>query len=189
MRARLLQQPLISGSAESLAVIGLFLAFGLGWGALEPLTPLEQRAGAFGANYPAPTVASDPQPSPSLWLVDGFNVLHTGLLHGRDRAEWWTAPQREALLSRVRQFDDPEVEIWVVFDGPHDADAEAGATAPRVHPVFAPSADAWLLARLRDQPDPASVTVVTADRAVADRARHRGARVVSPQEFLGRCRS
>ncbi len=182
MLARFLQQPLIGGSAESLAVIGLFLAFGLGWGGLEPL---DLWAGASGANYPAPTVVPDSQPSPSLWLVDGFNVLHVGILHGRDRAEWWTAPQREVLLSRVRQFDDPDVDIWVVFDGPHDA--YAGAPAPQVHPIFAPSADDWLLTRLRDQPDPASVAVVTADRAVADRARHRGARVVSPQEFLGRC--
>jgi rRNA-processing protein FCF1 len=54
-------------------------------------------------------------------------------------------------------------------------------------PVFAPSADDWLLARVREEDDPTRVVVVTADRKVAGRARQRGARVVSPRDFLERC--
>ncbi len=122
-----------------------------------------------------------------VWLVDGFNVLHAGLLHGRDRGPWWRARDRERLLERARGFDDPDAELWVVFDGGHPAPpAEDGATPP-VNLVFAPSADDWLLARVRAAPDPSRVAVVTRDRRLADRARHRGARVVSPRDFLARC--
>jgi uncharacterized protein YaiI (UPF0178 family) len=53
--------------------------------------------------------------------------------------------------------------------------------------VFAPSADDWILRELREASDPTAIVVVTADRQVADRARHRGARVVSPRAFLERC--
>ena len=73
----------------------------------------------------------------------------------------------------------------VVFDGPRPApEAEAGA-GPRV--VFAPDADAWLLARVGEAEDPSRLQVVTADRRLAARARHRGANVVAPNAFLRRC--
>ena len=54
---------------------------------------------------------------PTLWLVDGFNVLHAGLLAGRERGRWWNASQRERLLEVVAGFDDRGAEIVVVFDG------------------------------------------------------------------------
>jgi predicted RNA-binding protein with PIN domain len=141
------------------------------------------------AAYPRPAV-EDPNDEPSIWLLDGFNVLHAGLLGGRDRAEWWTETRRSELLERVGHFDDPRAEVWVVFDGPHpEAAAEdaVGLRAPAPRPVFAPSADEWLLARVRAAEDPGRVAVVTADRKLADRARHRGARVYSPRAFLDRC--
>jgi hypothetical protein len=84
-------------------------------------------------------------------------------------------------------FDDRSAEIWVVFDGPHPAnEAEAGAAlgGPRI--AFAHSADAWLLQRVRES-RAGEVAVVTADRPLAARARARGARVVSPRDFLARC--
>jgi len=134
--------------------------------------------------------------APTTWLVDGFNVLHAGILRGRDRREWWTEPRRLELLDRVSRFDGPCNELWVVFDGPRDAadasaapdssKAAAGEASP-MQAVFADSADDWLLARVRAAEDPASIAVVTADRAVASRARHRGAQVVSPRTFLARC--
>jgi hypothetical protein len=76
----------------------------------------------------------------------------------------------------------------VVFDGPRPLPAPAegeAAGAPRI--AFAPSADEWLLRRVREA-GPGAVAVVTADRRLADRARARGAQVVSPQAFLARCR-
>jgi hypothetical protein len=131
----------------------------------------------------------DADPAPRIWLVDGFNVVHTtgllGTVEGARRDLWWKAPIREALLERAAAFDDPRAEIWVVFDGPTPVpDDEADA---RVRQVFAPSADDWLLARVREAPEPDAVALVTADTRLADRARHRGVRIVSPIEFVRRC--
>ncbi len=131
-----------------------------------------------------------PGTDPAIWLVDGFNVLHAGLLRGRDRGRWWQASERRRLVELARRFDDPEAEVWVVFDGSHPP-AEEIEDAPeakeRVKVVFAPSADDWLLARLRGTPEPDRVVVVTRDRRLADRSRHRGARVATPREFLSHC--
>jgi hypothetical protein len=112
-------------------------------------------------------------------------VLHAGPLGGRDRSEWWTAPRRDELLEIAARFDDRSAEVWVVFDGPREADVRDDTRGP--HPVFAPSADAWLLERVRAADDPSRIAIVTADRKVADRARHRGARVYAPRDFLARC--
>jgi predicted RNA-binding protein with PIN domain len=165
---------LLAGVLQTgLAVAGV-LAFGLGWAGLAGL--------ARGGSY-TPGPMSDER-----WLVDGFNVLHAGVLRGNDRRGWWREEVRARLLARVAGFEDAAAELWVVFDGPGPGgDAERESQRPRV--VFAPSADEWLLAAVRDTPDPASVVVVTADRQLADRARHRGARIVSPRAFLARCSS
>ncbi len=192
IRAPLLRAPLLRGFAELASVILGFAGFGLGWAALEGVGPSD-------APYPRFSMereAGDPELSGELWLVDGFNVLHAGLLGGRDRSRWWTAPRRAELLARAAGFDDPAARVWVVFDGSR-AKAEQ-EEAPRLLSVFAPSADAWLLERVRearsaragsgDEPvGGPRVVVVTADRQLADRARHRGAHVVSPRAFLERC--
>jgi len=154
-----------AGVLQSLAVVAAFAAAGLAWGALA---------------YPRGAVAR------TSWLVDGFNVIQVGLLAGGDRTAWWGPARRAELLERAGRLEDPEAEIWVVFDGLRPAQDEA-AQDRRARPVFAPSADAWLLERLRAAPDPAQVRVVTADRRLAERARRRGARVVAPGEFLARC--
>ncbi len=123
------------------------------------------------------------------WLVDGYNVLHSGLLQDRERREWWTEAHRRRLLSRVVGFDDPGAEIRVVFDGGRSTQRDPEAPAsPRLHTVFAPSADDWLVARVRAATHPEGIAVVTADRRLASRVRHLGARVVSPRDFLSRCR-
>jgi hypothetical protein len=170
--------PFWGGALESLLVIAGFAGLGLFWAGLE-------RRDAVRAHYPPPPMEAAP-PAPRLWLVDGFNVLHAGVLRGRDRAEWWTEPRREQLLSLAERFDDAEAEIWVVFDG-RGPERPAEAPERRVRQVFAPSADDWLLAKVRATEAPAELAVVTADRAVAARARHRGAQVVSPRAFLARC--
>jgi YacP-like NYN domain len=168
------------GILESLLVVSGFAGFGFAWAGLE-------RRDAAGADYPPPSLEAT-SPTPSLWLVDGFNVLHAGVLRGRDRAEWWTEPRREQLVALAERFDDAEAEIWIVFDGSGPEDP-AQAPASRVRRFFAPSADDWLVAQVRASPAPDCLAVVTADRAVAGRARHRGAQVVSPRAFLARCRS
>lgn len=150
--------------------------------------------GAVGI-YPAEMV-SDERPSHQ-WLVDGFNVVSVGLLgergegtaEGRPRRSrqgWWRREHREALVRRARGFDDPSAEVWIVFDGD---DARGDRRDPPIQTVFSPSADDWLLARVRRSRAPERLTVVTADRRLAGRIRSRGVRVVSPADFLARCRS
>lgn len=169
------------GLAQSGAVVGLFLAFGLGWAAAGG-------RGDAAAPYTASVAEASTEEGGVHWFVDGFNVLHAGVLRGNDRRGWWKSEMRGRLLSRVARFEEPEAELTVVFDGqgPGD-DAERESVRPRV--VFAPSADDWLLDTVRAAEDPARLVVVTADRQLADRIRHRGARVVSPRTFLARCPS
>jgi predicted RNA-binding protein with PIN domain len=169
------------GLLETASVVAGVLAFGLLWAGAGA------RLAAASAYHPAGSGAGAESGEQGVrWLVDGFNVLHAGVLRGNDRQGWWREEMRARLLARVAGFDDETAELWVVFDGSGPpADAELRSARPRV--VFAPSADDWLLAEVRAAEDPSSVVVVTADRQLADRARHRGAQVVSPRAFLARC--
>jgi len=192
---------LAHGALETLAIIGCFAVSGLAWAAIERnLAPLIRDAGSR-ATYAggvidesassalvaaARTDAATPAPrQPSVWLIDGFNVLHAGLLGGRDRSKWWTEAKRRELLDRVERFENIEAELWIVFDGRRQAQESAEAVRPRC--VFAPSADTWLVERVREAADPTELAVVTADRQVAGRVRSRGVQVVSPRDFLARC--
>lgn len=172
----------LAGALQSLAVVVAFVAAGLA-------LALAARAGfplGGEAAYPAAAmVDSSPPPPPHRWLIDGYNVLHVGVLQGQARAAWWGSVGRSRLLERLEHFDEPGTELWVVFDGPRPTPQAASGDGPRV--VFAPSADDWLLAQVRAAEDPAGLVVVTADRRLADRLRHRGARVVPPAELLRRC--
>lgn len=123
---------------------------------------------------------------PTLWLVDGFNLLHAAVLRGREsRARWWRAENRARVVALARGFDDPCAELVVVFDREGEGSAP-GEPSPRV--VHAPSADAWILAAVREAPEPARIAVVTADRELASGVRAGGASVVSPTAFAARCR-
>ena len=164
---------ILAATLQTGAVVGAILAFGLTWAGL-------------GIGAEAPAYHPSRMEQGVRWLVDGFNVLHAGVLRGDDRRGWWRGEMRARLLERVAGFEDAAAELWVVFDGPGPGEeAEIASLRPRV--VFAPSADDWLLAAVRAAADPAAIVVVTADRQLADRARHRGARVVSPRVFLARC--
>ena len=135
------------------------------------------------ADDPCERERADGSAAPALWLVDGFNVLCAGVLRGRERSAFWSEANRQRLLERVARFEDRSARIIVVFDGagPAAAPAPGGPES-----VFASSADEWIVARLRE-PGSGRVAVVTADRQLADRSRHRGAEVVSPLRFLARC--
>ena len=162
------------GVLGTLGVVIAFVALGLLWsGGLA--TRAQARA------YPMAMAVENVRP---VWLVDGYNVVCSGLLGGRERAGWWQEAHRAELLDRLEHFDDPAVEFWVVFDGDRDDDHSA---LGRVRAIFTPSADAWLVEQVKKQPPELPATVVTADRRVADRARHRGARIVTPRGLLERC--
>jgi len=172
----------VRGVCEAAAVVALFVAGGVGYAAMVG-------DGSLPASRPAlylpPIMEPERAPEPRVWLVDGYNVLNVGLLAGRVREGWWTGAFRDELLGRAEAFEEDAAEIWVVFDGAQPAgDGRAG----RVHSVFAPSADEWLLARIRER-DPARVALVTADRRLAARARSHGVEVIAPAAFLARCRA
>jgi predicted RNA-binding protein with PIN domain len=166
--------PLSRGLIEMLSVVGAIVAVGL----------VGQVGGAPAADPYAEGVERTQR---TLWLVDGYNVLCSGVLGGRERNRWWSEERRQELLARLEGFDDADAEIWVVFDG-ENPPATGSAEAGRVHTVFARSADDWLVDEVKRRVAEArSVAVVTADRKVAGRSRHRGAQVIAPRELLGRC--
>ena len=183
---------LVREIAVTLAFGAGFVAVGLSWAAVASLAT----AGSWAApefdhrilDEVCAPIAYAPFPmtcrEATIWLVDGYNVLHASVLGGRDRSQWWTGSRRRELLERVSGFD-AAAEIWIVFDGPDDSGA--AAEPPGLHCVFAVSADDWLVDRVKKAEDPSEIAVVTADRKVAGRARGRGAQVVSPRDFLARC--
>jgi predicted RNA-binding protein with PIN domain len=166
----------------TLAIVAGFATVGVAWAAVE-----SELRGRGEVREPIAYASSTmTRGEPTIWLVDGYNVLHAAVLGGQDRSAWWTRSRRRELLERAAGFD-ADAEVWVVFDGPDDSGAIAESDGPRC--VFADSADDWLIDRVRRAGDPAAIAVVTADRQVAGRARGRGARVVSPRDFLARCSS
>jgi len=193
----------LRGILQTFTVVALFVQAGLGFAALlvQPgrgsAALLVQPGLGFAAlhgSIPAPPASvytalevaqASEDRATTRWLIDGFNVLHVALLRGRERGAWWGREGRERLLAEVRHFEDPAAEVCVVFDGSRPGEEATATGGPSV--VFAASADAWLLAQVRDAADPAAIALVTADKPLADRARHRGARIVSPREFLQRC--
>jgi predicted RNA-binding protein with PIN domain len=184
-----------TGVARSLGLVLATVAFGLGL--TEGERRLREPAAAAVPARPAsdtltpmePPAAPTPRPEPEIWLVDGFNVLHAGVLKGRDRAGWWTAPVQLRLLERIARFEPLEAELWVVFDAAHPTSERCapGPELARVKLVFAASADDWLVRRARQSESPDRLAVVTGDRQVGGRVRHAGAQIVSPRIFLARC--
>jgi predicted RNA-binding protein with PIN domain len=120
------------------------------------------------------------------WLVDGMNVI------GSRPDRWWNDPDRA-----VRRFIDELVgfadatghDVVVVFDR-RPRDVTPGAHGP-IQVVFASrrgrnAADHEIVELVADDESPATLTVVTSDRALADRVRQRGARVASAGSFRRR---
>jgi predicted RNA-binding protein with PIN domain len=117
------------------------------------------------------------------WLVDGMNVVGS-------RPDGWWRDRRgamKALAERLAAFagetGDP---VAVVFDGrPFELDA------PPVEVSFAPArgpnaADDEIARRVAGDADPRAITVVTSDRALAERVRLHGAEVVGASAFRHR---
>ena len=130
--ARGLGRPFWREVGQALGVVALFLALGLAARPLLLAPELAVGAGAdpgVGGAYPA--LMEQPAPHPSLWLVDGFNVLCAALLGGRDRGEWWTASRRAEVVALAERFEEPDAEIWVVFDGSRDPDKGPGQRVRR----------------------------------------------------------
>ena len=126
-----------------------------------------------------------PIPEVSLWLVDGYNYLHALLLGGKKVDEWWSAEFRarvlEDLETKLHALNSAvPTEVRLLFDGGSTADMGSGIR-PALSVEFHSDADAAIV----DACDTAkkrgiSVLVVTADRALGDRCRARGASILKP---------
>ena len=115
------------------------------------------------------------------WLVDASNVI------GSRPDGWWRdrAGATQRLLDALREFARGEEEVVVVLDaGPAEWAGRDGAFEVAIAPRRGrDAADDEIAARLSRDPDPASVSVVTSDGALAARARVRGADVVGAGGF------
>lgn len=198
--------PPLPAALEAAAVVVAVMGFGLGWawlaGPTRPADPRTDATWSTDAAYPSlamsesdssgsrprATAVSAPTQAVEAWLVDGFNLLHTVLLGGEERSRWWTAAGRSRVLEAVADatHERDHARVWVVFDGSRPAPPSPDGDAGRLHAVFAPSADDWLVRRVREAASPDRVVVVTADRKLANRARHHGASVMTPVDFLAR---
>lgn len=127
----------------------------------------------------------------NLLIIDGFNVLHAGVLIGRDRAGWWKETAQRRLVERVERFSNPTYEeIWIVFDRREEKEGaviDVTSNDPRIRVSYAPSADDWIVEQVRALSGQRSVTVVTADRPLRDRTRQAGGTLCSPLQFLTKC--
>jgi predicted RNA-binding protein with PIN domain len=149
-------------------------------------------------------VESRSKRSSKTWIVDGYNVLRVSLsprdangLRGPRKGprKWWTEERRAALTTIASRLPYPDDEVVLVFDARHlsEAQAEQGIRAPTESPrplvrhVYAPSADEWIVAAVKERSQPPRTVVVTADRPLANRARHRGAEVMTTNDFVALC--
>ena len=162
-------------------MVACFVGFGLVWA--QGLAAAREDTSTY------PSGVEDPAaPEPATWLIDGYNVLHAGLLGGRDRADWWTEPRRNEVMERVRRFDAAGAELWVVFDGPRPESPRsrtgAGSARPCQSSRTPPTSGCWPGSH---RPDPARVAVVTADRRWPIVRATGARRCISPGAFLARC--
>jgi predicted RNA-binding protein with PIN domain len=118
------------------------------------------------------------------WLVDGMNVIGTrpdAWWRDRDRAmarlvdmlERWAAVTGEDVTVVFERPPSPPIRSTVI--------EVAHAPKPRAN-----AADDEIVKRLRADPDPAAVRVVTSDRWLADRASAAGATVEGADSFRRR---
>ena len=142
----------------------------------------------------------EPLPRARVWLVDGYNVLHCAPFRKQtggpdappgdprtNQKPFWSGSMRERLVAVAGGFPDRDAEIWLVFDGSHAPETPVRGTEPRLIIEFAPSADDWIVRRVRDAEDTDEIAVVSGDRRLTGKTRHRGAAVVSPRHFLQHC--
>lgn len=137
-------------------------------------------------------------------LVDGFNVLHALLLTSERRAAhgtsthdpktvaevcWWLPEFQRRVVTwaekqvasrafqAVAQTEGPaRLRVSVVFDASREVNERERVSSEVVSVVYAPNADDWIV----DVCEREVALVVTADRALSDRAYHRGARRIKP---------
>jgi uncharacterized protein YaiI (UPF0178 family) len=121
------------------------------------------------------------------WLVDGMNVIGT-------RPDGWWKDRDGAMLRLVGMLERwaaaADEDVTVVFERPPSPPIRSTVIevvhAPRPKPN---AADDEIMRRLRSDPEPGTVRVVTSDRWLADRAWAAGASVEGADSFRSRLES
>ncbi len=121
------------------------------------------------------------------WLVDGMNVI------GSRPDKWWK-DRDAAMLKLVDQLERwaaaENEEVTVVFERPPSPPIRSTVIevthAPRPK---ANAADDEIVRRLKADPEPQAVRVVTSDRGLSERAHARGATVEGAESFRLRVES
>src|SRR5437763_10366595 len=115
------------------------------------------------------------------WLVDGMNVIGT-------RPDKWWKDRDAAMLRLVKVLEEWAAhageDVTVVFERPPSPPIRSTvivvAHAPRPRPN---AADDEIMRRLKADPEPSAVRVVTSDRWLADQAWATGASVEGSESF------
>jgi predicted RNA-binding protein with PIN domain len=115
------------------------------------------------------------------WIVDAMNVIGT-------RPDGWWKDRHAAMVRLVDQLERFSAatgdDVTVVFerrpDPPISSPVVEIAHAPRAGPN---AADDEIVRRLRADPDPEQIRVVTSDRALADQMRFVNATVEPAEAF------
>ncbi len=120
------------------------------------------------------------------YYFDGYNVLHAVLLgHERD-VSWWHRDFQLRVISWVEQLrDQPPLSAavaTVVFDAERPPGDAERIQSSLLSIVYAPNADDWIVQACTRPITPGTLApcVVTADRALTDRVKAVGARVIKP---------
>ena len=115
------------------------------------------------------------------WIVDAMNVIGT-------RPDGWWKDRHGAMVRLVDQLErfvaSTGDDVTVVFERPPSPPIESPvveiASAPKARPN---AADDEIVRRLKDDPDPDQIRVVTSDRALADQARFLNATIEPAEAF------
>ena len=117
------------------------------------------------------------------YLVDGNNLAHAlGLASGG-------LADRDSCARMVAWFCRSQgAQAIIVFDGGAPEGAQASTRTNRLSVLYseARSADDVILKLVADSKTPRDFTVVTSDKSLGDRSRHRGASVERAHEFSRR---
>jgi predicted RNA-binding protein with PIN domain len=115
------------------------------------------------------------------WIVDGMNVI------GSRPTGWWRdrPGAMRSLVERLEAFASGSGEpVTVVLDGrPFDLEGGPGVTVRFASRRGRDAADDDIAALVKDDEDPAELSVVTSDADLARRVRDAGAAVVGAGEF------
>ena len=117
-------------------------------------------------------------------LIDGMNLI------GSRPDGWWKDRSRamRLLAWELRAFaEETGEELTVVFDGrPIDEVLRGHGIGVQFAPGGANAADRRIERLVGDHADPASITVITSDKALVRAVTEAGASVIGSGEFRGR---